>query len=161
MDNEQLDAFVIDVMDMFNKKQDLEEKALKKSKFSDLTVKELHTIVQVGLNESRKQTDIAKELGVTMGTLSVSIKRLVDKGYIQRDRDPDDRRRIYLSLTKRGRVMYRLNLLFYRNLVKTMAKDRTEKELETLIDTMREVHQFILDTYHLLDEDSRHLRSKL
>ncbi len=153
MDNEQLDAFVIDVMDLFNKKQDLEEKALKKSKFSDLTVKELHTIVQVGLNESRKQTDIAKELGVTMGTLSVSIKRLVDKGYIQRDRDPNDRRKVYLSLTKRGRVMYRLNLLFYRNLVKTMAKDRSEEELATLMQTMREVHQFILDTYHLLDED--------
>ncbi|MBG9982151.1 MarR family transcriptional regulator [Aerococcaceae bacterium DSM 111020] len=153
MDNEQLDAFVIDVMDLFNKKQDLEEKALKKSKFSDLTVKELHTIVQVGLNESRKQTDIAKELGVTMGTLSVSIKRLVDKGYIQRDRDPNDRRKVYLFLTKRGRVMYRLNLLFYRNLVKTMAKDRSEEELATLMQTMREVHQFILDTYHLLDED--------
>lgn len=49
--------------------------------------------------------------------------------------------------------MYRLNLLFYRNLVKTMAKERSEEELNTLIESMREVHQFILDTYNLLDEE--------
>ena len=153
MNNEQLDAFIIELMDMFNKQQELEEKALKQSKFNDLTVKELHTIIQIGLEGSKKQSDLAKALGVTMGTLSVSIKRLVKKGYVQRENDPNDRRITYLSLTKPGRVMYRLNLLFYRNLVKTMAKERSEEELNTLIESMREVLQFILDTYNLLDEE--------
>lgn len=153
MDDDQLDAFIIELMELFRKQQDLEEKALKKSKFNDLTVKELHTIILVGLDGAKKQSDIATALGVTMGTLSVSIKRLVNKGYIQRDSDPNDRRITYLSLTKPGRVMYRLNLLFYRNLVRTMAKDRTEEELVVLIDTMREVRQFILDSYDLLDDE--------
>lgn len=146
MDSKRLDRLIQTIMDVFNKKQTLEEYVLKQTKFNDITVKELHTIVSIGLDKRSRISDIARELGVTIGTLSVSIRRLVAKNYVQRERDKNDRRVVYLSLTKRGRVIYRLNQRFYLNMVKAMAANRSDGEVETIVETIEQIHDYIEET---------------
>jgi DNA-binding MarR family transcriptional regulator len=46
--------------------------------------------------------DLPSELGVTKQAVSQVIDLLVNRGYLERDPDPDDRRRVRLSLTERG-----------------------------------------------------------
>lgn len=46
--------------------------------------------------------DLPSDLGVTKQAVSQVIETLVKRGYLQRDPDPDDRRRITLELTTRG-----------------------------------------------------------
>jgi len=46
--------------------------------------------------------DLPSELGVTKQAVSQVIDLLVNRGYLEREPDPDDRRRVRLSLTKRG-----------------------------------------------------------
>ena len=46
--------------------------------------------------------DLAKHMGVTPSTMSLSIERLVRRGYVLRRRDPRDRRRLNLLLSPAG-----------------------------------------------------------
>lgn len=46
--------------------------------------------------------DLAKHMGVTAGTMSLTIDRLERKGYVVRLRDASDRRRVHLRLTAAG-----------------------------------------------------------
>jgi DNA-binding MarR family transcriptional regulator len=46
--------------------------------------------------------DLARHMGVTPGTMSLSIDRLERKGYVVRLRDTADRRRVHLRLTAAG-----------------------------------------------------------
>ena len=45
---------------------------------------------------------LADHMGVTAGTMSVAVDRLVRQGYVRRSRDPRDRRRLTLRLTEAG-----------------------------------------------------------
>jgi DNA-binding MarR family transcriptional regulator/uncharacterized glyoxalase superfamily protein PhnB len=46
--------------------------------------------------------DLPSELGVTKQAVSQVIDLLVNRGYLDREPDPDDRRRVRLALTRRG-----------------------------------------------------------
>ena len=45
---------------------------------------------------------LANHLGVTASTMSLSIQRLVDAGYVRRERDQKDARRVQIRLTRAG-----------------------------------------------------------
>ncbi len=45
---------------------------------------------------------VVRFMGVTKQAVSQSVDMLVDRGYLERGRDPSDRRRMTLSLTDRG-----------------------------------------------------------
>jgi DNA-binding MarR family transcriptional regulator len=45
---------------------------------------------------------IIKFMGVSKQAVSQSVEMLVERGYLERGRDPSDRRRLILSLTERG-----------------------------------------------------------
>jgi DNA-binding MarR family transcriptional regulator len=47
-------------------------------------------------------TDLAGHMGVTVATMSLAIDRLERRGYVRRDRDPRDRRRVLLRVTPAG-----------------------------------------------------------
>ena len=47
-------------------------------------------------------TDLAGHMGVTVATMSLAIDRLEDKGYVRRERDAKDRRRVLLRITNGG-----------------------------------------------------------
>ena len=46
--------------------------------------------------------DLARRMGVTPSTMSLSIDRLARRGYVLRARDPRDRRRVHLLLSPAG-----------------------------------------------------------
>lgn len=47
-------------------------------------------------------SELARNFNVTMPTITRAVEALVDKGYVERQPDADDRRRIYLRLTEKG-----------------------------------------------------------
>ena len=47
-------------------------------------------------------TDLAGHMGVTIATMSLAIDRLEDKGYVRRERDAKDGRRVLLRITDAG-----------------------------------------------------------
>ena len=82
----------------------------------------MHTIDAIGMYKKKTTTEVARELLVTVGTLTTSINRLVKKGYVERIRSEDDRRVVKLGLTKKGRLVFRIHQHFHHEMVKSAIK---------------------------------------
>ena len=113
---------------VFNSILRIEEKALDNRFTEGLTITEIHTIDAVGYGESNPMNVGASRLGVTLATLTIAVNRLVEKGFLARERDTADRRRVLVSLTRRGRQVYRAHRLFHRQMVDEALSGLTEDE---------------------------------
>lgn len=89
------------LVSVFNDILTIEESELKKSQFNDLSITEMHTIEAIGMYKKKTTSEVAKELSITVGTLTTAINKLVKKGYVERIRSEDDRRVVKLGLTKK------------------------------------------------------------
>jgi DNA-binding MarR family transcriptional regulator len=70
--------------------------------------------------ESTVLTDLAKHMGVTASTMSLAVDRLERNGYVVRERDPADRRRVRIRLTEAGVRVRRANSVLDPALVAEM-----------------------------------------
>ncbi len=74
----------------------------------------MHTIDAIGLHAQPTSSEVARRLRVTKGTLTVAVKNLVRKGYVERQQLDQDKRVVNLSLTRKGRLMYRAHQAFHQ-----------------------------------------------
>jgi len=120
-----------------------EEKSLRQGYFSNLSLAEMHTLDAIGPYESRTMTETAQILGITVGTLTVSVDRLVKKGFVKRERDPGDRRYVRISLTRDGKLAARMHGKFHKVLAKHILEPYSEDEQELLVNLVSEVDDFM------------------
>jgi len=125
----------------------IEEDAIKKGAFSDLSITEIHTIEAVGLYGSKTMTEIASALDITMGTLTIAVDKLIKKGYLERSRSVTDRRIVNVSLTKRGKLAYRIHEKFHLDMVKAITTDFTPEEEEVLLSALTKLNKHLKDIY--------------
>ena len=70
--------------------------------FKDISVTDMHVIEAIGHDSSRNMSSVAKNLEITVGTLTIAINNLVKKGYVKRVRSAKDRRVVLISLSSKG-----------------------------------------------------------
>lgn len=86
---------------LFRDIMDIEEKAIITPEFKDITNNDMHVIEAIGTGAPKNMSSIARELSVTVGTLTIAMNSLVKKGYVVRERGQEDRRVVYISLSDR------------------------------------------------------------
>ena len=128
--------------DTFNSVLRIEERSLDNRLTQDLTINEIHTLVAVGMYEQNSMSEVAERLDVTLATLTKVVAKLVDKGCIERTRDENDRRRVLLSLTKRGREVVRIHDMFHRRMIDEALSDLSEEEERVLSSALTKVKAF-------------------
>lgn len=131
------------LVQIFNEVLQIEEESLRQSEFSDLSIREMHTIEAIGLEGNRNQSDVVKALDVTKGTVSVAIQNLVSKGYVERVRHSGDRRITTLKLTPRGKLLFRLHRKFHLDMVGSTLDGMTPEEGKILLGGVRKLHGFL------------------
>ena len=129
-----------ELVDVFNNVMWIEEAALKQSDFSDITLKDMHTIDAVSMYSEKSASQVAKIVHLTPSAMTTAIDKLVDKGYIERRRSNKDRRVVRLGLTHKGRVVYRAHQGFHRDLTHNLLKDMAPQE--TVI-VQRAIHNLV------------------
>lgn len=97
------DELLRELIGRFNKMEN--KKHLYKG-MEELTLIEINTILVIGLGEMKSMSSIANSLGVTFGTPTVTIDRLIVKGYVERIRDVEDRRQVFVKLSENGERVY-------------------------------------------------------
>lgn len=132
--------------------------ALSKGYFSDLSIAELHTINAIGPYEARTMTETANMLGITVGTLTVAIDRLVKKKYVERQRDTKDRRIVRISLTRQGKLAYRMHSKFHRVLVKRIMDPLSEEEQVLLTGMVSRIDSYVEEQYKKYSNGERYKR---
>ncbi|MBJ8326113.1 MarR family winged helix-turn-helix transcriptional regulator [Streptococcus pacificus] len=140
MDYHKINKYLVDI---FNKVLIIEETSLKSSQFSDVSLKEMHTIEIIGKSDRVTPSDIARELLLTLGTVTTSLNKLEAKGYIERTRSKSDRRVVYLSLTKKGRLLDRLHQKFHKSMVTHIVAGMDAQDVEVLTRGLGSLHKFL------------------
>ena len=136
------------LVNLFNDILTIEKAALESGPFNDLTMTEMHVIEAIGVTP-RTMTEVAGQLGITVGTLTTAINRLVKKGYVLRNHAQDDRRFVVITLTRRGKLAHRLHESFHRTMVKSMVEGMPEEDSHVLIESLKRLTDFFRAQYNI------------
>lgn len=140
----EINKMLVEVYDDVN---NIEEYSIKQGAFSDLSITEIHTVEAVGLYGSKTMSEVAMELGITMGTLTTAVDKLIKKGYMERSRSNTDRRIVNVKLTNRGKLAYRIHEKFHLDMVKAIMLDFTPQEEEVLLNALSKLNKHLKDIY--------------
>ena len=130
------------LVNLFRDINSIEEKAITSQEYKDLTNNDMHVIEAIGIGEPKNMSSIARELSVTVGTLTIAMNSLVKKGYVERSRGLEDRRVVYISLSERGRKAYGHHARFHREMIESLTSDLSEDEMQTLVKALMKLNQW-------------------
>lgn len=125
------------------------ESLIKEQIGSDLTSDQHYTLRYIYQAGSCNSSELAEVFDVKKSAITAIINRMWEKGLIQRTRDEDDRRIVYLTLTDKGNELY------------LKVEQRIHKLVESLISQFdqSEISQFI-ETYEKLNDILIHSKDK-
>lgn len=127
---------------LVNEIWELEGKAIITEEFKDLTNNDMHVIEAIGLEGGKNMSAVAKNLDITVGSLTASVNHLVKKQYVERSRSEEDRRVVYLGLTERGVAAYRHHEEYHRQMMEAVMAKLDEKDIPVLIKMLDAVTEF-------------------
>lgn len=103
-----------------------------------LTTTELHIIENIGLNTLTIK-ELSEKLGITMGTTSVAINKLEDKGFITRNRSKSDKRKVFVSLNKKGKIALNYHGNFHTTTLEKVTKNIPSEKLNCFLETFEDI----------------------
>lgn len=106
----------------------LEEKTVIEGAFPDVSYNDIKVCDAIGVDDSRSSSEVAKKLRITMGTLTKAIDGLVGKGYVNRERSKSDKRKVLLSLSEKGKMLYKKHKDFHTEMISAVMQDMDEKD---------------------------------
>ena len=72
------------LVNLFNEILKLEEDVLVTGEFHNISVNDFHVINAIGMDEIKNMSMVAKQLDITVGSLTTAVNALVRKGYVVR-----------------------------------------------------------------------------
>lgn len=130
------------LVSLFRDVMDIEQKIIITPEFKDITNNDMHVIEAIGIGAPKNMSSIARELSVTVGTLTIAMNSLVKKGYVERSRGQEDRRVVYISLSERGRKAYEHHAKFHREMIQSLTGDLSEEEMKTLVTALLKLNEW-------------------
>ncbi len=118
---------------LFNDILRIEEEALHSRGISGLSMREIHILQAIAeAGEDNTMSAVAARLHVTVGSLTVAVNTLTRKGYVERQRSREDKRRIHLLLTPLAAGVNRLHQDFHRQLTDALMQEIPQDRLALL-----------------------------
>jgi len=121
----------------------VEELILQKSD-PGLSLSEVHLIeaVRKGKEGMKTVSELASDLRITVPSVTVAVNKLVQKGYVVKEQNPEDRRSVWVALTRDGERIYRLNRYIHYKLVRQAASELSEEDKKALVIGIRNIDDF-------------------
>ena len=114
---------------------------------SEVSLKEIHLIDKIGDAEKRGNNtagEIARDCGVTLGTLTTTTNKLASKGYIDRIKADLDKRIIRLTLTEKGYSIYKRYKAYHTKLASDTLLTLTPEDQDELFKCIRLMEKYFL-----------------
>ena len=111
-----------------------------------LSLTEIHVIEAIfNAKENNTSKNVAETLRVSPGTLTTSVNTLCHKGYVIKEKDPEDKRLSRLSLTEKGIRANEVHARFHEAMIDSILKNSDEKEAEVLVSALEKIQGFLGD----------------
>ncbi|AEH46935.1 MarR family winged helix-turn-helix transcriptional regulator [Parageobacillus thermoglucosidasius] len=101
----------------------------------DMTNDQYYLLRDIKKKGKCTSTELASVFGVSKSAITAMTNRLVEKGLLQRTRDPNDRRVVYLTLTEHGDEWIAKAEDKVHKLVESLIAKFSEEEIEAFIQT--------------------------
>ncbi|HSW92126.1 MAG TPA: MarR family transcriptional regulator [Candidatus Saccharimonadales bacterium] len=111
-----------------------------------------HKCVVFLLDGRKTMSQLAELTGLTMGAQTASVTRLERGGYITRQNDKDDRRKVYIELRPEGLKKMSAYFAPLGEAMQKLEARYTSEELEI-------IHTYMADTATLLQQETDRLKS--
>ncbi|WP_225730824.1 MULTISPECIES: MarR family winged helix-turn-helix transcriptional regulator [unclassified Nocardia] len=118
-----------------------------------LHVTDLRCLNTLWVTGSATAGELAAQTGLTTGAVTRMIDRLLKAGYVRREHDAQDRRRVIVTVApERIAEIGRHYEVFPREFAQTTA-DYTDEQLELILDLFNRLHETSLRVAEILRED--------
>lgn len=128
---------------LFNEIIEIEEKAIITEEFKDISNNDMHIIEAIGLGEPRNMSSLAKDMSVTVGTLTTAINSLVKKDYVRRVRSEKDRRVVLISLKEKGVKAFYHHKQFHEDMIRATLDGLDEEQTRVLVKALTNLSSFL------------------
>lgn len=108
---------------------------------SDYSLAQIHTLEVLGNYGATNMKTLAQRLGITTGTLTVQVEKLVKQGLVTRQYSEDDRRSITVALTEAGQEVHEQHNGLHLSLTEELTKDFAEDERKVLAELLNRLNQ--------------------
>ncbi|WP_066067079.1 MarR family winged helix-turn-helix transcriptional regulator [Neobacillus soli] len=113
---------------------------------NDLTNDQHYILRYINQKEECTSSELAEVFHVKKSAITAIIERLWKKGFIQRTRDEQDRRVVYLTLTDDGKDLFQETELRIYQLVGSLINQFDQDEIEVFMKTYEKLNRIILAT---------------
>ncbi len=107
---------------------------------TDFTDSEFETLKFVRDKETTTMKSIAGHLHIKPPSVTPIIDNLVKKGNLKRVKTKDDRRLVYIALTKEGHITLQKKYKKIRNTIRKVFSKLSDKDKKTLIKIFSKIH---------------------
>ncbi len=108
---------------------------------------QIQVIEAIMRGRDNNMKDLAKDLGITKGSLTKNIKKLEIRGLVKRFKQPENKKEVYVEVTPRGVELYNQYLKFiFKNLFQKIYEkfdETTPEEMNRLRETFQIANRFL------------------
>jgi DNA-binding MarR family transcriptional regulator len=101
-------------------------------KSTELSVPQFRSLAFLDRNPGASLSELAEHLGVTRATASANTERLVQRHYVHRCDNPEERRRVVLNLTEAGKQHLYQTRAQTRAYISDLLNDLTEEQVSQI-----------------------------
>ncbi|MFP7296440.1 MarR family winged helix-turn-helix transcriptional regulator [Neobacillus niacini] len=149
--HELIDRYVSVSFDV-NKKA---ESLLKCQMGEDLTTDQHYILSYIQKSHECTSSELAEAFDVNKSAITAIINRLADRGLIERTRDINDRRVVYLTLSEKGNELHLKTHEKVHLLVESFITQFDEKEITNFINTYEKLAQILTAMKKEEEEDNK------
>ena len=111
---------------------ELEAQAFADERFAELSMRQMYYLNTIIRMEHPTFSDLAHELNVTKPSVTAIVGMLLNKGYVQKVQDNEDRRTYHIVLTPKAIEFNKVHADTHRRLADFLAAQLEENEVEQL-----------------------------
>lgn len=104
-----------------------------------LSMQELNVLNTIGDNKSCIMSDIAKNLSLSLSSVTVIVEKLVKSGLVERVRSEEDRRIVYGKLTSEGAKIYQSQIDFLYSMLNKILEKLSLEEQSSLTRVVQKI----------------------
>jgi len=143
--NDELNELLVETFNIILKN---EEKSLKRNGKVDLSISEFHlveTLAKCGAGQNTV-SNIAAALNISLPSVTIAVKKLEQKGYVEKIKSPTDGRSVSVALTEKGIEVDKYHQKFHAHMVKRITAQMDDDEKALLYKVILKLNEFFKRT---------------